>query len=684
MSTRGTKQLAFQDRYDEPDEMKPRFDIHLPFLGLRGKLLIAFVGLSLGPLALMGVYGVASVSESLTDANTDHLRLELLSNARHVESYRARLAAEATMLSERVTESGLLDYTETAPRAKIALGRVFIQLGQLRPDYYQIRVLDMRGEELVRVNRSGDTLHFVAERDLQNKGKRYYFNEAMRLPTSKTYFSPIDLNIERGGTEDPQRLVFRVAHKVVDGRGRVRGLLVLNIFADDLLGRLELLRPEPQARVLLVGRDGRFVYGDCSGQPCRYEFGDVRAVLRGFAPGTVQRLMAGEMALMVEGPEHFLSHTPIRSEGVASDDDLQLAILYPRDLVMAPVKRMRNLFLVFGALVGAVALLLAILGARSLSDPIMRILHFVRGVADGDFDQPLEVETRDEIEQLAAGVRDTARALETASSRLLGWNEELQKEVAAQVHEIEALHDNKHAMDRQLRQADRLASLGLLSASVAHEIGNPLASMKTVIQVHLKNPSVPESTRKALDLVISEVNRLGEILDRIRGYARPPRGEKVMVCLRDVYERVLLLVEREAQLEGIALELTGDGIDESIAAQGNQLEQVLLNLIVNAMQAMDHAGRVTVDGHLVAGELHLSVTDTGPGIPEEMRERVFDPFLTTKDGGTGLGLPIVRQSVGEMGGTVSIETAPGGGALLRVVLPLGDEEVPRLATEVPA
>ncbi|MBI3184164.1 MAG: HAMP domain-containing protein [Myxococcales bacterium] len=643
----------------------------LPFLGLRGKLLIAFVGLALAPLGVLALYNTRGASRALTQANAEHLRLQLASNIGHIESYLALLDANARMFARWVEESGVFEGGQLNPGGRSTVERFFYHFAWMRPDYYQIRLLDERGQEQVRVDRNGDRLEVVAAAAMQDKSDRYYFIEAMAMPVEQVYFSPVDLNVERGEVEWPHQLVFRVAFKTRDREGRMRGLVIMNVFAREILDRLRLLRPDPRGDVLFVGEQGRFVRETCAPAGCTYSFGDMQNLLAGFGEGVMKSLLAGETQVMVEGPDQFLSYAPIHIGGPGGEPRWRLAIIYPRDFVLGPVQAMRRLAYFFAALVAVAALVLSGLATRTLTRPIRRILGFVQGVAVGDFRQELVVETRDEIERLAEAVRHMAKALEQAQQRLLRWNEELHAEVSRKVAEIETLLEAKHSTERQLQHADRLASLGMLSASLAHEIGNPLASIKTVIQVHLREPNLAVSSRQALELVLSEIDRLADILERVTGYVRPMRDPPVSVTVAEVFRRVAFLLEREGRQKDVSLRLAGDATTQPMVLEAQKLEQVLLNLVVNSLQASEKPGEVTVEARLGPEGIELAVSDNGPGIPGEIRSRVFEPFVTTKPGGTGLGLPIVRQLVREMGGEVRLDCPPEGGTQVTVKLPAG-------------
>ncbi|MBI2566578.1 MAG: hypothetical protein HYV63_06060 [Candidatus Schekmanbacteria bacterium] len=263
----------------------------------------------------------------------------------------------------------------------------------------------------------------------------------MKPGPDQTYFSPLDLNVERGELEFPEQLVYRVARQVLNRQGRASGLVVINVFGREILDRLKVLRSDPRGEALFVGSDGRFVRELCGGADCRFLFGRAQTDLRYLGEAVIAPLLAGETAMMVEVARHFVSYSPIHLRGSGVMTPWRLAILYPRELVVGPVNRMRNLAALFAALVAVVAITLSGLATRAFAVPLHRILAFLRRVEAGDFGADLVVETRDEIEELAGCVRDTARALEATQGRLLGWNEELQREVARQVAEMEALAD---------------------------------------------------------------------------------------------------------------------------------------------------------------------------------------------------------------------------------------------------
>ncbi|MBO33420.1 MAG: hypothetical protein CMM74_10655, partial [Rhodospirillaceae bacterium] len=620
-----------------------------PFLGIRGKLLVAFVGLAIIPIGVMGWWGTMLAGEELVESTTKHLTQELLTSVAHSENYLENIGAETRMFSHLLATDRILLKAE--PKDDDAAARVhdLIQsLARLRSDFYQVRVIAANGDEIIRVERDRDAAKLIDLGELQNKYDRYYFKEAMALPSGQTYFSPIDLNQERGEIEWPHRLVFRVAHQILGDNGTVQGLVIFNVFASALLDRIMLLQPDASTNVMLVGESGDCLRRYCSGNTCRYKLSELGARNSILSPAIGKEILSGQTAVMKRVNDNFVSFAPIDVGGDGSH--WSLAIIYPAEFVLGAVDAMQSKLVMYGLAMTLLALGLAVLASRGITLPIQKIHGFVQAVARGDYHQSLVVETRDEIEELALNVRTMADNIETSQRQIEGWNDSLKEEVEHKVDEVKQLIDAKRKMQSQLQHADRLASLGMLSASLAHEVGNPLASIKTAMQVHLKAESLSVSTDRIMRSVLGEIDRLAQILGRITGYVRPIKGESTAVTVGEVYLRVVFLVESEAKRRKIQLSLDGDAINARVEVIGMHLEQVLMNLVVNALQALEEHGTIVVSAWWQDEELVISVKDDGPGIPDEMQSSVFEPFITSKQDGTGLGLSIVRKLVKDLGG----------------------------------
>ncbi|MBZ5702063.1 MAG: hypothetical protein LAN84_09470 [Acidobacteriia bacterium] len=241
------------------------------------------------------------------------------------------------------------------------------------------------------------------------------------------------------------------------------------------------------------------------------------------------------------------------------------------------------------------------------------------------------------------------------------------------------LIEEKLRLERELAERERLALVGQMAASISHNLKNPLGSIKTILQVQMESPELPEKLRGETRLVLEEVGRLSAKLSQLLEFSRPAvRGQRLAArCdARSVGEEVASVLRHEAEGRGIALETSFPAGALEVTASRDALSDVLANLLVNALEAAPKGGRVALRLAAENGQAVLSVEDDGPGIPAALRSRVLQPFFTTKARGTGLGLAIVARRVGESGGRLEWESpaANGRGTRFRVTLPLAEEE----------
>jgi len=244
------------------------------------------------------------------------------------------------------------------------------------------------------------------------------------------------------------------------------------------------------------------------------------------------------------------------------------------------------------------------------------------------------------------------------------------REVALIVERTEA-EEEKSKLQQQLIHADRLATIGELAAGVAHELNEPLGSVLGFAQLAKKNLGQPERTEQDLEKIITASLYAREVIKKLMVFARQMPPRKAQVDLNQVVEEGLYFLEARCARKGIEVvqELAPD-LPE-VTADPSQLKQVLVNLVVNSVQAMPTGGRLTVRTQADDAAVSLTVEDTGVGISEEIREKIFLPFFTTKevDKGTGLGLAVVHGIITAHGGSIDMESHPGQGTRFRIHLP---------------
>jgi signal transduction histidine kinase len=238
----------------------------------------------------------------------------------------------------------------------------------------------------------------------------------------------------------------------------------------------------------------------------------------------------------------------------------------------------------------------------------------------------------------------------------------------------------RQAMERATRQGERLAALGRLSAGIAHEVNNPIGIISSRIEIMLldaESSPLPGKITEDLRVLHRHAQRVARIAQGLLSFARQSSGERGPVDLNHLVEETLLLIEKQVSKIGITIHRALAPALPPILGDSNALQQVVLNLLTNARDALGSGGVITLETGFVPGRPgseRLIVRDTGPGIPPDLLPRIFDPFFTTKPAGTGLGLSISYGIVRDHKGTIDVESLPGQGTVFILTFPTMGED----------
>jgi two-component system NtrC family sensor kinase len=305
--------------------------------------------------------------------------------------------------------------------------------------------------------------------------------------------------------------------------------------------------------------------------------------------------------------------------------------------------------------------------------PVRQLTEGTRHVAQGDLDYSLPVASDDEIGSLAASFNRMTEQLKKAQDENREWTRTLEERVQQKTGELERAY-------RQLVQSERMASLGKLAAVVAHEINNPLAGILTYSKLisRLADKGFGGSDRLAdaknyLGIIEGESRRCGVIVKNLLTFARQAPFNPQHNDLNTVVERCLLLVGHQMDLQSLDLEKSLDPALPPIYCDASQVQQALLALLMNAIEAMPQGGRLSVSTAYDPTQrvCRLAVSDEGPGIPDEILPHIFEPFFTTKEEskGVGLGLAIALGIIQQHGGNIEVVSTPQKGTTFTVLLP---------------
>lgn len=360
---------------------------------------------------------------------------------------------------------------------------------------------------------------------------------------------------------------------------------------------------------------------------------------------------------------HYLvTRVPVRANGqVLGAIGIAEATVIRDNYIRSTV---RNSVLATIAMIATSGIGVLVLGVWLVGRPLRLLANKAKRVGQGDLSGALDLRQNDEIGELAHEVNSMCERLAEANART-------QAETAARIQTLE-----------QLRHADRLITVGRLAAGIAHELGTPLNVIVGRVKMLRRGDVEPPVAAEYLSVVSEQAERIATIIRQLMDFARRREPKVAAVDLRAISRAIVKLVEPLARKRRITLSVTSH---EPVVAQGDatQLEQVLSNLVVNAIQACDEGGRVTISfstteldsvsngGRNRTRRAHLSVSDDGHGMDEETRRRIFEPFFTTKEvgQGTGLGLSVAHGIVEEHGGSINVRSAPNYGSTFTVVLP---------------
>ncbi len=350
------------------------------------------------------------------------------------------------------------------------------------------------------------------------------------------------------------------------------------------------------------------------------------------------------------------------------DTNISLAAM---DLAVTQHERRAVIFTAASLLV--VSLFTSWLIWLTVHKPVRKLTEGTRAVAQGNLDYVLPDTSQDEIGSLAVSFNHMTEELKKARAENLQWTETLEERVQRKTEELERAY-------RSLTQSEKMASLGKLAAVVAHEINNPLAGILTYSKLvsRLADKGLGEGQRlkdakSYLQIIEGESRRCGGIVKNLLTFARQTPINPQKNDLNAIIDRCLLLIGHQMTLQGVELQKKLDLQLPPLYCDAGQVQQALLVILMNAVEAMPHGGRLAVESaYDPAHRLgRVVVKDEGPGIPREVLSHIFEPFFTTKEEGkgTGLGLPIALGIVQQHGGTIEVDTTTQKGTTFTVSLP---------------
>lgn len=310
---------------------------------------------------------------------------------------------------------------------------------------------------------------------------------------------------------------------------------------------------------------------------------------------------------------------------------------------------------------------------RTVNRPVRRLIQGTKEISAGNLEYKIPIYSQDDLGILAESFNKMTISLKSVMEENQRWSQELEKRVEEKTEQLKKIHE-------QILQIEKMASLGKLSATVAHELNNPLEGILTYskliikqLRKNLESDDKRKQITEELEVIIRETERCGNIVKNLLLFSKKQTGEFVLAPLKDIVSKSLQLVQHHFRIANIKVKEIYENESIMILCDANQLEQALIALFVNSAEAMPDGGTITIETFCEPDKnrTYIRITDTGLGISAEDLPHIFEPFYTTKKSGkgVGLGLSVVYGIIERHGGTISAVSTIGRGTSITITLP---------------
>jgi two-component system, NtrC family, sensor kinase len=596
-------------------------------LSISAKLLLFILPLVFVPVATVGYFSIRASVERVNRLVRHEQMVEVKTTANQINDvfYYCRTDLE-TISRLPVFEDYLLARSFRLEAESDFNRENIVRLSQdfirRTPYYHQIRYLDEQGSELIKVRQEG------ALEEFGGAGDKVFFNKAREVGMDGIYISDI--------LPGHQGLLIQFAKPFYNGLKEFSGVIVIDLDYDRLMESVKSIRVGEKGYAFLIDQEGRNIahpfFEPYSHGPNNYPDESLNDLVLEMRSGSI-----GWKNYFMDGEDKVAAFAPVPIMGWS------LAVTIPSDEYGKEAQAIRSRVIQ----VVVITLVLAALGISILSynllRPVRKLVAATNRIAGGDLRQEIPMRSRDELGEL-----------------ILSFNRMVR---------------NLSRVQKELVHSEKLISLGRLSAGVAHEIRNPLNAMKgAIVYLQRKRPEDPligEYTR----LISEEIDRLNRFVTEFLYFAKQSMPKKTSTDLNRLILSTQALFQEEAQERGIRFENQLDSALPAMKIDSDQIEQVLVNLMANGMDAMPTGGVLIFssywanEGEGVGSFIRLKVRDKGVGIPPENLGNIFDPFFSTKESGTGLGLPLSLGIVENHGGKIRVSSQVGLGTTVTIELP---------------
>ena len=648
---------------------------------IQNKIFLSLILAAILPIVYFGYNSMKSTRNSLIDDTLRKMYLSVFSMGKDIENHLNNAKGDLLYLRSSAPLEYLLDAIEFNDMASVTYWRTllekeFANLVEQKNVYLQVGFLSQNGDEIALVVYDLNRPIILPRKSLHNQRESGYFGIATELANGKIASIPLRSYIIKGLNLSNIALM-RYITPVYNRKGRWMGMIYLDVMGKHLYDTVKMSIMDRAFKVFLVNNRGFYFFNpEWEVEENLLNTGDMpENISEVYSKEIVSQMLSGKSGVTMDDDENLFAYMPVFPTETNKDFYYMIVQMYPKNLLSGGAKDFEKLFVITVSAAILLTVIMGIIISKMLTNPLSRLKRGVQLIGKGNLDYRLNIKSGDEVEDVAVEFNNMAEKLKKYSRNL----EEKVEERTKKVEDYE----------KQLIHSEKMASLGLLAAGVAHEINNPIGIIVNRIEclkMENKNGDIPEKVMKDLDTMMHHAMRVSSITGNLLSFSRESSYEFQSQDVNKIIEKVLMFLEASISAKGITMEKYLTMRLPLVFGSSGGLEQVFLNIVHNAMDATNDGGRIRVEtkydsvpdsvvrGFSLAdkGFVSIIISDTGDGIPHEYIGKIFYPFFTTKEigKGTGLGLSISYGIIKEHGGEIRVDSEVSKGTAFTVLLPV--------------
>ena len=638
-------------------------------LRISQKVLLAMLGVTIVSLGIFSFLMITSTGQILQQNITRRIQGLAESSVQNLVDLvdrsegTLRSIVESTDIATFLSAAGQNDPAGTVAALK-RLETSFLDFQRLDPTLQAIRLVNTAGQEIVKVRegrvmeRRGTAIPGLDLKAIGSIEDRSFFQHAMELPPGQTWIS----NFERGWIEGEEYwcpAMVRFSTPLFHADGRRAGAVIINVWGATVGTKINSLITADQGQAFLIernannqARNGIYLFSQDSTCEFGNQTGSNINVYQHYPETVTRQWMTSNEGVTATPDSHDLLAHAFYSPYQDSSRGWVVVVEAHKQYFMTPLTAIKRQILVSTILVLVFAALVAGFFSRSITRPIQTVIDGTHCISN-DLACRIPIRTHDEIGMLAGEINRMATNLQD--------NLEEKKRIEEQIH-----------------HSEKLASIGEMASGLAHELNTPLGNIRALSS--LARQDLANGTLNAENLgqdfndIIDQIDKSSRIISGLLSFSRRQASEKSLCDINQLLERSLDLTRIKSEKQNAVIDLVRSDNLPLIKIDQNQIQQVFVNILLNALDAIGENGRIIISTAFQNGRIAVSFRDNGSGIAEEHLSRIFDPFFTTKEvgKGTGLGLSVSYGIVKNHGGTIDVESGPGNGTTFTVTLPPGE------------